>query len=221
MFTKLKVMVSCCHCKKVQRLLIENRIGRDADGMDIWPCTECKKKYKLDLQNYMEESDKSFWKKKDPIKTHPADKDFSNEPLLSGKKDKNEEKVLTAAKAAAGKLIPYFKPLLRKGTLEKSNVFYDESLLFFLKGFTGIYGKEHKVEKPIDFDMILVHILQFIFGDKSDVGVKMYQKIKKLYEAGRPNKKDMLDLDKGIYAAIDSLQGNQNKIKVFLESLKI
>ena len=60
MFTKLKVMVSCCHCKKVQRLLIENRIGRDADGMDIWPCTECKKKYKLDLQNYMEESDKSF-----------------------------------------------------------------------------------------------------------------------------------------------------------------
>ena len=132
-----------------------------------------------------------------------------------------EEKVLTAAKAAAGKLIPYFEPLLRKGTLEKSNVFYDESLLFFLKGFTGIYGKEHKVEKPIDFDMILVHILEFIFKDKSDVGEKMYQEIKKLYQAGRPDKKDMLNLDKGIYAAIDSLQGNQNKIKIFLESLKV
>ena len=32
----------------------------------------------------------------------------------------------TAAKAAAGKLIPYFEPFLRKDTLEKSNVFYDE-----------------------------------------------------------------------------------------------
>ena len=121
----------------------------------------------------------------------------------------------------AGEIKPYFEPLLRKGSFWKSNVFYDESLLFFLKGFVGIYGKEHKLEKPIDLDMTLVHILEFIFGDKSDVGVKMYQKIKKLHEAGRPDKKDMLNLDKGIYAAIDSLQGNQNKIKVFLESLKI
>ena len=31
-----------------------------------------------------------------------------------------EEKVLAAAKAAAGKLIPYFEPFLRKDTLEKS-----------------------------------------------------------------------------------------------------
>ena len=87
--------------------------------------------------------------------------------------------------------------------------------------YLGRRKKEYKLEKPIDLDMTLVHILEFIFGDKSDVGVKMYQEIKKLYQAGRPDKKDMLNLDKGIYAAIDSLQGNQNKIKIFLESLKV
>ena len=78
-----KVIVICCHCNMTHRLLIENRIGRDADGMDIQPCPDCKKKYKLDLQSYMKEAGKTlaFWKKKNPIKTHPADKDFSNEPV--------------------------------------------------------------------------------------------------------------------------------------------
>ena len=82
----------------------------------------------------------------------------------------------------AGEIKPYFEPLLRKGSFWKSNVFYDESLLFFLKGFVGIYGKEHKLEKPIDLDFVLVHMFEFLFGDQSDIGVKMYQKIKQLHK---------------------------------------
>jgi len=78
-----KVLVNCCHCKKDHNLKIDMRIGRDTDGMDIWPCPNCKKKYKLDLMSYMKEQGKTlaFWKKKNPVNTHPADKDFSKEPL--------------------------------------------------------------------------------------------------------------------------------------------
>lgn len=72
----MKISAECCHCNEIHKLLIENRIHRDADGVDVWTCSECKKKYKLDMPNYILARSTSF---RDAVKTHPDYVDFSGE----------------------------------------------------------------------------------------------------------------------------------------------